>query len=383
MNYNIIFLLLLCLCCSIIFSNYQVPIVEGFGNIKWKREETCKYYLNQTLKDVLDKHGFDETKVDDYTLYFPCSYNNIKKEVLASSLANTSANQKFFIVNNADELSSKDHIWKNLVRTYGLSESSKIMPRSYILYQNEDMERFKKEYSRKKTYIMKKNIQRQEGLKITKRKKDILSGFNNQYVVAQELLQDPYTIDKRKTNMRFYLLLVCKNNKITAYVHDNGFVYYTKVPFKKNTTSTDINITTGYIDREVYKTNPLTLQDFREYLDKDRELSSEEINIFTSGNYLSEYAFNNCHKVLNKLVESIKHTVCVGSKLQYNTSFQLFGVDIAFNNKLDAQIIEVNKGPDLGKKDDRDGVIKTKVVEDILKVIHVIDSDDHDFKQIY
>ena len=385
----IIIALIICFCFSIIFAANQ-QVVEAFETIKspgrqikWKREGTCKYYLNKTVSDVLTEYGFDETKEDDYVMYFPCTYNNIQNEVKQSIPTTPKGDQRFFIVNNADQLSSKDHIWKNLVKTYGRKHACTIMPKSYILYQDLDIILFKKEYDEKKIYIMKKNIQRQEGLKITRDKDTILKGINDSYVVVQELLQDPYIIDGRKTNMRFYLLLVCKNNEISAYVHDNGFMYYTKVPFKKDSTDADTNITTGYIDREVYEKNPLTLKDMRGYLDSSRELSVPELNIMVSGNKISEYAFKNVDIVLNKLVKAIKHTVCVGSHLQNNISFQLFGVDVAFNEKLDAQIIEVNKGPDLGKKDEKDGTVKKSVVVDMLKVIKVIDSEDHGYKKIY
>jgi len=110
---------------------------------------------------------------------------------------------------------------------------------------------------------MKKNIQRQEGLKISNSKHEILDGYKNGYVLVQELLQDPYLISGRKTNMRFYVLVVCKANNTDCYVHKDGFMYYTKVPFVKNSLDDAPNITTGYIDRQVYIDNPLTHYDLR------------------------------------------------------------------------------------------------------------------------
>jgi len=55
-----------------------------------------------------------------------------------------------------------------------------------------------------------------------------------------------------------------------------------------------------------------------------------------------------------------------------NTTFQLFGVDVAVNDKLNPIIMEVNKGPDLGAKDSRDGDVKRSVVKGIFNIIGAI-----------
>ena len=96
------------------------------------------------------------------------------------------------------------------------------------------------------------------------------------YVVVQELLQDPYTISGRKINLRVYVLVVKNNNKTNLYIYSDGFMYYTAELFQKNSTDTKINITTGYIDRKVYEENPLTHNDFKSYLDSDRNYNTTE-----------------------------------------------------------------------------------------------------------
>lgn len=374
------------LCAGANTEEHYIDIKQTDRPIKYKREEGCKYRMPQVLVNMLEKNGIKETYDDDYVLYFPCTYNNINKEI--GLIKPTLHDQRFYIVNNADQLSSKDYIWKNLVKTYGREKAKKIMPETFILYNNKDLKLFKKLYDPKKIYIMKKNIQRQEGLKITKSKKEILNAIKDNYVVVQELLQNPYIISKRKTNMRFYLLLVCKNNEVSAYVHHEGFMYYTKVPFIKGSTKMDPNVTTGYIDRQVYIDNPLTLGDLKKYLDdtgnKNRQLLDIEYDIIENGEKISEYAFNNIYKTLNKVVQAIKDTVCVGSHISPYLSYQLFGVDVALNDKLEAQIMEVNKGPDQSFKDERDGKVKQKVTDDIFKILKVIPNyDDHDFITIY
>ncbi len=357
----------------------MVSIKPVTNPVTWTKNPTCKYKISKTLHTILDKNKLGESAYsDDWTMYLPCTYNHINAEI--SALKPNDPNQRLFIVNNADQLSSKHSIWSNLVKTYGRDAAISIMPRTYVLSSIKDMLLFGKERTDDTIYIMKKNIQRQKGLKITKSKMDIMKGAFSGYVIAQELLQDPYILNTRKINMRFYLLFICQNNEIAAYVHKDGFMYYTKAPFVKDSVEEEPNITTGYIDRHVYEVNPLTHDDFKKYLDSNnRVLTQAEKAVVRSGYQLSTVIFSKIHDLLRKVVFAVKHTVCQGSHLKPYITFQLFGADIAINDKLEPQLMEVNKGPDMGAKDGRDGDLKRGVMNDVLKTIKVIPDVDNGF----
>ena len=64
-------------------------------------------------------------------------------------------------------------------------------------------------------------------------------------------------------------------------------MYYSKELYDHNSLSTDVHITTGYIDREIYKKNPLTLFDFKNYMDK----TYKNHNIFNKINLLIKKIF--------------------------------------------------------------------------------------------
>ncbi len=344
--------------------------------VKWQRNK-CKYVMNNVLTDVLKKYGLDESKQDDWQLYFPCTYNDINNEI--KEMNPTKEDQKLFVIHNADHIAAKNMLWQHIYDKYGREKAKEIIPDTYRLYNKEDMKEFSKNYRKDKLYIMKKNIQRQEGLKITNDYNFITRSTNDDYVIVQELLQNPYLVSGRKINMRVYVLVICHKGEIEFHAHRNGFMYYTSDKFKPNSLEIGPNITTGYIDRQVYKENPLTLEDFRKYLDSDRPLSDREKSV-KNDSRISEHVFSNIYNTIKKCLESLKLNICKNKKLDQSITFELFGADIALDNKLNAQIMEINKGPDLSAKDDRDKEVKTKVVSDILRIMKLIKDDEpHNF----
>ena len=279
-------------------------------------------------------------------------------------------------------LIAKEWLWTSVLRHHGLNKTKTLMPMTYVLYDADDVMRFISDYDDNKIYIMKKNIQRQSGIKITRNKKDIVNGFADGYVIVQEMLQDPYTVNNRKINMRFYILIKCENKKMQVYVYNDGFMYYTEDEFVKDSEDKQVNITTGYIDRKIYETNPLTHTDFKNFLDSDdRILSKPELFIRAQDLVLSEIVFYRIINMLKEVFISFANTICKG-KLENNMSFQIYGADIAINDELQPMIIEINKGPDMDAKDERDSIIKHNVMRDVFKTINVIPDVNNGFINI-
>jgi hypothetical protein len=372
--------------------NENMIDIKPLKNPKFSRSK-CNYKMGDTMQKVLSDNNIIDTKNEhDGSIQLSCGYDEINSEI---NKLNPKNDQRIHIIHNADHVSAKDYLWNRLVISAGLDKAKTMMPNTYILRNNEDRQRLQHDYKQGNIYIMKKNIQRQEGLKITNDLNEMLTAPSS-YVLAQELLQDPYMInvsqnkdveDKRKTNMRFYVLVVCKEKNMDVYVFNDGFMYYTTEPFKKNSIESGPNITTGYIAREIYEKNPLTHDDFKQYLDKtDRPLSVSEENVRSQGLKISSVVFKRIYNLLREVFISVIGKACEGDKLRNNVSFQLFGVDVCVNDQLHPMIMECNKGPNLsqhGSDNDRDPVLKRKVVKDMLKIIGGIkDNEPNGYIQI-
>jgi len=330
---------------------------------KYNNDNICK--PSGILKTVMNSRKIDSSKY-----IIPCSYDTCEQDV--KSYENT--NNKLFIIDGCDILASKINLWKILRKYYG-KDATKYVPYTFIL--NDDVN-FKEHYfANKRTrpdqmYVLKNYNQRQEGIKLSRDLNEIENSHDNGWYLVQDYIYNPFIIDKRKINFRYYLLIVCNrnSNKIDAYLHKDGFLYYTPEYYDEHDMSFNKHITTGYIDRAIYDKNPLTLQDFRNYIDNIKPKQSE-------------YHDNSVQTLMTKIVEALSTVICKNNKLKDTLRFQLFGCDVAPDSNLDCKLMEINKGPDMNAKDDRDKIVKTKVQNDIFGIIEDNDLSKTNFIKIF
>ena len=237
----------------------------------------------------------------------------------------------------------------------------RFIPKTYVL--DESNKQLIKDFDENKLYILKKNLQRQKGCTITNNINYIKNAFKNNYVVCQELLLNPYTINGHKINLRCYLLIVIKNYTPKFLLYNNGFLYYTPIKFSKKSMDKESHITTGLLkDRSIYINNPLTIQDLYKTLSNSNrnKFKKNLLELFT---YLSK----SCGNVIEDYDRN------------HHTNFVVMGVDIAVDNKLDCKIMELNKGPDLSFKDERDKEVKYNMMRDVLNELKLINHKNKNF----
>jgi tubulin polyglutamylase TTLL7 len=334
----------------------------------------CMYMKDDTFYTVIKELGFVPTNnILEAGLIVPCSYEATEKEVIELQNNNIISNKfgknvKVFMLNNTDLMVSKWHLWEFLEKRYGEAFAKKLVAKSWNLMTDASYNEFVSIYDKNKLYITKNNNQRQEGLVII----DDINKINREkYVLIQELLQNPYLINGRKINLRIYCVVMRTEKDVKVYVYNDGFMYYTPEPFIKGSNDFKTNITTGYIDRKVYETNPLTHKDFKKYLDSNRpnNITNIEMQIRNKNIKLSTFIFNK----INELVKIVLDTfVDKLGNMNLGHSFQLYGIDVAINENLDAMMMEINKGPDLSTKDEKDGAVKKQLIRDMLKITGLI-----------
>jgi hypothetical protein len=146
--------------------------------------------LQDTLKTVFNKYGIDRINEEsnDWNLYIPCGYNYAETEL--NNLKITKPNQFIYAIKGCDKIASKNELWKILRDYYGRNNAAKLIPESFIINDPDDIKTFKNRYNENDLYLLKKNIQRKEGILILndyqkimnivkKTKRDIYNYYNN------------------------------------------------------------------------------------------------------------------------------------------------------------------------------------------------------------
>ena len=364
MNNNfrlILFGIVIYVVIKLIFAERK-QVIERYTNGKFSYTHCPKYSLSNVTKEVLDKHGIlvSDAVKDRYSrnIYIPCGYTAVESELKNLT---PHKDELIFGITGCDNIVSKDNIWKLLVDKYGREKAGELMPKTYLTESNTDLQQFQNEYKRDTIYILKKNLQRQTGLKLCKDMQEILHlcATDKKYAVIQEMLKNPFLVNGRKINLRVYILIICKDGKMTGYRYNDGFIYYTPEKYHRFSLKTDENITSGYVPRRVYQENPLTHKDLEKYLENK--------------GYSPSYLYSKIDLMLKEVLEAVTGNLCTGKNLKNNLSFQLFGADVAPDGNLNCRLIEINKGPDMGAKDERDHALKFKLQEDILNLLGVME----------
>ena len=357
------YLLLVILAIFLLYKNRKN--IEGFGNYK----TTCNQ-LPRAIKEVIEERKMKKVDGSAWDYFIPCGYTYCERDV--RGFVNEKTGKKIFMIDGCDWLASKLGLWDVIKREYG-KKAYKIMPQTFILNDKRDMFKFSRFFDRRKKknekckFILKNYKQRQEGLRLADNMKDIKEGVKNDFKIVQDYIENPFIINTRKINLRYYLLVVCHHGKIGGWIYRDGFVYYTPKPFKKYSMDFNRNITTGYIDRKVYDENPLTLEDFRKHIGEEKaKLWDKEVN-----------------RKMNQVMKALSAEICSDSKLSKHIKFQIFGADVAPSDKLTATIMEINKGPDIGFKDEKDGNVKKNMIRGAFNIIEPLDDEKTGYVRIY
>ena len=390
---NYLYILGVVLFLFIIYYFYKNHSVESFNNIneilnKNVNNENVNGYRNKNSKlnlkyfrcdikklgtinnEIFSDYGITKNN-NNWDIYVPCGYNNAEKELLTIQINGLNRNNKFvFGINGCDSIVSKNKIWETLVECYGRKEASFYMPESYVLHNKKEMDLFKNNFKSGEIYILKKNVQRKEGLKLTNNLEDILNSSLDNYRVAQTYLKNLYLVNKRKINLRIYLLVVVKNGYKIFYISKIGKCIYTKKEYNDNHFDFESNITSYHLDMSVFEKNPRNFNELFKYINNDGVVENKSIILE-----------KNIYHLMKKVSACISRSVYQSSNIKNTVSFQIFGGDVIFDNNLHPYLLEFNKGPDMVPRDIKDKFMKKKVQEDMFKTVGILPESSIENKQ--
>jgi hypothetical protein len=343
---------------------------EGFTN--YYRCE--KRPLGGIYKEILNEEDVSLTHdLSEFGLYYPCGYNGVERELRNLDLGDRKG-QNVFGICGSDTIASKSSLWKVVSGYYGREFASKLIPESWLLKNNVEFPLFEEKFDGDKTYILKKNVQRKKGIKLTSDLEEVKNANKDKYVMVQEK-RDSIIINKRRLNLRIYVFVVYKQGKKSVFIHDSAKVLYTSKDVDENTGSNseefETLITNSYVtDLEIYNKNPLTMNKLLDYLEENRGVNSVKMR-------------QKIYNLLKNVMIALLPKVCNCKNMRDQNMYQMFGADVLIDTDYNPYVLEFNKGPDMKHKDEADHKLKKKVIFDTFEKMGVIKGKDKAYKNGY
>ena len=324
--------------------------------------------ISCVLKNILNNSNINNNN-NNWNIFIPKGYTTLEYQL--DKLKKNKYNTYIFGIKGCDKIVSKNNIWKILINHYNRKYASTLMPNTFI-YNKNDLELFTIDFnsSINPLYILKKNIQRKKGLKLTNNYYDIINSEKENYKIIQKYNKNLFLINKRKINLRIYFLIIDDNTTFKYYTSNLGKCIYTNKDFDKNDDfDFEKNITSFNLNLDIYNKNPKSLQDLQKYL----------------GYKNSSILFKRIDKLFKDVSIAIDYHLKQSKIFNNILSFQLFGADVVFDNNLHPFLLEFNKGPDMKPKDNDDKIMKSNVFFDVFNKTKIINKlfYKNNFKLIY
>lgn len=337
------------LVCIILYLIYRNSFKELFTDYY----KCDKYRLNKPLQNLISTHKINKNNdINKSQLYIPCTYTTSELELAENKF---NKEQSIFAVAGCDAIVSKNYLWYILVSNIGRDEASKLMPETFLIDDKNDMDLFISKYKKNKLYILKKNLQRKQGLLLTKDLKTILDSKKNDYKVIQEYIPDVMTINNRKLNIRLYFVIICYKDNFACYLYNEGKCIYTNKDYDYNSEDMQSHFTSLELEYSIYENNPLTISELKDYMDKNN-MDSNKLWLKILHN-------------MKNLTNCIKNNLCNKNELNNNLMFQIFGPDYVVDSNFNPFLLEINKGPAMNYNLDKEKNIKNNLYIDTLALV--------------
>jgi len=263
--------------------------------------------------------------------------NPTYNELYIQELNSNNSNIKYInILPYADKLVSKNGLYDLLYSYFNnkMEILNEIIPKTYILQNDIQKKEFDKDFYKNfpnKIYILKKNIDRKDGLKIIriKEKENIVdlynTYFNYDYKIVQEYVNNPYLYNNKIVILRVYLLIVRLKKELKFIKQDWIKCLYSKYDFN---------------------------------LKNDKSMISDSTfnspNFPKSLNDLFPIDSNNYNKIIKQIdniflrIKESSYSLLTDNNILYESVlFQLFGCDFIIDENCNVKLLEINKNPNL------------------------------------
>lgn len=335
--------------------------INDFDQSKNSKSKKISIFFNNTITGlmsrVINHAGITRTeKIKEATII----YGKQLDDKDASSLHFP---QKFSHFFHAWMIGRKNELHMRIKELSDKCGEVDFYPKTYWL--PDDIEELEKHYDESEYYIYKPAAaSRGKNLNIFSSSKKLKYTRG----IIQTYIYKPFLINKKKFDIRLYYC-IASLEPLVIFRHKGGFARFASYEYSDDITNICSHITNTFINKEhgIFYMTPGGKDDIRnskwsyefllKYLEGYTDTKELENRIDTSVLKLLIYS-------QSKIRED--HKELIG---YYNSSFELYGVDIILDADLNPYILEVNLSPSMeGGESKLDTSIKMEVLKDTLNV---------------
>ena len=297
------------------------------------------------IGEIFKKNGIDIIEDPEaWDLYMP-----LHKYIVEDDLADLKDAKGRVVLGIKGCISYSDRIllWTNAVNMFGREHAIKLMPETFVLSCEQDLELMTAKYP-EDAFILKTNgVHNRDGLLVVNGAAEVIRQKDH-YAIAQRLITDLVKFNDTVFNLRAFLLLSIKDGMLTSYFFNDALCIWAE----SATAETDLHhkvVTNPGI--QVPEGHPAFLS---------------QLCALKNINY--DNLFKDITSKLNDLTKSLLPFIGGLKNLEEAHSLKLFGVDIMIKKNHEPLICEINNYPSMGTKDSYQRDLKTKMVEDLLSL---------------
>jgi len=338
-----VFILILLVVVVVVVVVVGVLILSRF--VKFSYYKCSEYLPGEIITDYLKNYNLTDSP-SSANIYIPCGYTNVEKNL---SELDPVYGQVILGIDGCDNIVSKKGLAVTLGKFYTANELADIIPKTWVAT---DVQKIVSDFVPGNLYILKKDVQKQAGLKLTRQLTDLMTAFSQGYVVVQEYIMNPWLIYGRKFDVRvFMIVLVTPDNTVHFYRHSGGRCHYSTKQFTLDHSDESVHIPSGYNEDSEFKAAaPHTLSDLNNYF---------------GGEFLPRL-----DKLLIKCAPAFASVLANDSKFKKSqiTMCQFFGLDFCINSAGQPLLIEINKGPEMGWSSPEEKEYKIQIFKDVMNL---------------
>ena len=334
---------------------------------------TYKAYRNvpQSLSGVMKYNQVIKSKLYTNTNLI---WKLLDKEKMYPLLRKLNKYQRYNHFPTCWQLGRKDNLYINYMKMQKKFKNEfNYMPEKFLLPQDRDLVQEKmREYNIfniKEIYIVKPLASTHgKGVRILTDTTTVPTKG-----ILEKYIYNPHLINRRKYDIRIYVL-VTGFRPLKIYIYDNGII-----SFCANRYTTDADkLNNNYIHITNYSVNKAMdiIRKGEQELDYETKWSLQALKgYFLEKKINWEEVWKKIKDIAIKTILSVFDLASPALKTFKITScnlFELYGLDILLDNKLNPWLLECNINPSLNSETEIDLKIKSKLITDIINIIGLI-----------